>query len=358
MRTLAAALAALLVACGGGGGVEPDTSVERAGPYPVGTTQRTVNDPLRDNRELRVQSWYPAREEYRAEAEAGFDVPVFDSESGFSSIYQQLLDDAPEGCPTRVAHAAIDARPAEGGGFPIILFSHCHECTRYSSFTIAERLASHGFEVIAVDHTGNTLWNWVDGDGVDLDEEFLQVRAADLRFVIDALALDGPIGVFGHSYGSVTAGLVAQEDSRIQAAFGIAAPMENPLLEGVEIARLDMPLGFLVAQEDNSITELGNTFIRDNFAAATGAAWKFEVADAGHWSFSDLVGIEPFPAGCGDAERQTNGDPFTYLPPETGRAIGAAYVTAFFKATLGFDAGAAAYLEEARFDGLVSVETR
>ena len=35
---------------------------------------------------------------------------------------------------------------------------------------------------------------------------------------------------------------------------------------------LDVPLGFLVAVEDNSITELGNTFLRDNFAMAAGPA--------------------------------------------------------------------------------------
>jgi hypothetical protein len=53
-------------------------------------------------------------------------------------------------------------------------------------------------------------------------------------------------------------------------------------------------------------------------------------------------------AGCGMAQRQTTGDPFTYLGPPTGRAIAAAYVTAFFEANLLGQAGARDYLDGAR----------
>lgn len=326
----------VLAACGSD--PAPDLSVEAAGPYPVGT-QHTVHTD--DGRELHVQVWYPA-----AAGDGGFDVVDFEPDEPRRTVFADLHAAAPAGCPAGRARAAIDAEWA-AGEFPLIVFSHCHECTRFSSFTIAERLASHGFVVAAVDHADNTLWDYAAGTGVPLDADFLPVRAADIAYVME-LFDQRPVGVFGHSFGSVTAGLVAQDDDRIEAAFGIAAPMENPLLQGVSIDQIDVPLGFLVAVEDNSITELGNTFIRDNYAFAPGPAWKIEVADAGHWSFSDLVGIEPFPAGCGDGIRQTNGDEFTYLAPETGREVAAAYVTAFFRATLGDDAGAEAYLTSQR----------
>jgi hypothetical protein len=130
--------------------------------------------------------------------------------------------------------------------------------------------------------------------------------------------------------------------------------MDNPLIEGVHIANLHVPLAFLVAVEDNSITEIGNDLIRkQNFAMATAPAWKWEVADAGHWSFSDVNGAaDLFMAGCGAATRQTTGDPFTYLDPATGRAIAAAYTTAFFRATLEHDDGARAYLDGAHGAGV------
>lgn len=336
----------LLAACGGSD-PSPDLGVESAGDFAVGSRRFTVEDTAR-TRSLVVQAWYPTDA-------AAADVAVEELEDEPNrTAYADLLAAAPAGCPTQTAHVAVDAAPA-AGPFPLVMFSHCHDCVRWSSFTIAERLASHGFVVVAVEHTDNALWDYLDMTDVPLDADFLPVREGDVRFVIDeVLAGDLPvdpetIGMFGHSFGSVTAGLVAQDDDRIDAVFGIAAPMENPLLEGVTIADVDLPIGFLVAQEDNSITEFGNTLIRDNYDQAPGPAWKIEVPDAGHWSFSDLVGVaEPFPAGCGDGVRQTNGDAFTYLDPETGRGIGASYVTAFFKATLLDDAGAEAYLTSQR----------
>ena len=140
------------------------------------------------------------------------------------------------------------------------------------------------------------------------------------------------IGAVGHSFGSVTVGLIAQTDPRITAAMGIAAPMENPLLPGVDIASLTVPLMLVVAVEDNSITEAGNLLIRNNFDAAIGPVWKAEVADAGHWSFSDLCGVvEAFEPGCGEGERQSEpGEAFTYLDAAQGRETISTLAAAFF----------------------------
>src|SRR5262249_9530139 len=135
----------------------------------------------------------------------------------------------------------------------------------------------------------------------------------------------------------------------------------NPFVPGVTLAAITAPVMFVVAVEDNSITEFGNQFIRDNFTDATVPAVKLEIPDAGHWSISDLDGlVDAFAPGCGDAERQTDGEPFTYLDPDTGRAIAASYATAFFKAKLQDDALAARYLESASgsFGVKLSVEAK
>ena len=122
--------------------------------------------------------------------------------------------------------------PAPGGPWPLIIFSHCHNCVRFSAFTVAERLASHGFLVAAPDHTGNTLFDQLNGMDTQIGEEFLQVRVADLQAVLDALlAAADPvpaplqglvdaarIGALGHSFGAATAGRIAQADPRIKAA--------------------------------------------------------------------------------------------------------------------------------------------
>jgi dienelactone hydrolase len=275
--------------------------------------------------------------------------------------YADLLA-AAGACPTRQVEVAIEGIPSPGP-FPFVVASHCHSCTRLSNASTAIRLASHGFVVVAPDHGGDTLWDSLDGNEGSLDAAQLAARVADLQAVLD---LQSPvlssadrtsIGVFGHSFGAVTAGRLAQLDDRIAAAAALAAPMENPLIPGVELDELDMPLLFLVAQEDNSITELGNQFIRTNYREAQLAAWKLEIADAGHWSVSDLVGlVAGFAPGCGADERQTDGAPFTYLDPATGRAITASYVTAFFRATMNNDPGARAYLDADFSDDVVSVE--
>lgn len=366
--------AAVLVASGclvgcddGGAAAAPDLSLEAPGPHVVGTTRIDLTDDAR-GRALPLQVWYPA-----APGSTATELPIETlEEEPNRSAYAALLAAADPACATRTLRAARDATP-DPGPFPLVVISHCHECTRWSTATVAARLASHGIIAAAVDHTGNTLWNQRAGDGLPLDESTLAIRAGDVRFAIDRLALGGggvpggitgaieplAIGVMGHSFGAVTAGKVAQDDGRVGAALALAAPMANPLLPGVSIDAIDVPLGFLVAREDNSISELGNDFIRNNFAAAGPGAWKGELADAGHWSVSDLAGVvDAFAAGCGSGTRQTDGQPFTYLPAVEGRAITAAYATAFFRAHLEGDAGARAYLATPRPPAIVTVEVK
>lgn len=337
----------LLVACEST--VPPDRTVEEPGAYAVGTRRIDIGRTL--------QVWYPT---VTASSEVAIETLEIDP---VRPRYQALLGGVTTACPTRRLDVALDGEPA-AGPFPLVLASHCHNCTRLSNATSAIRLASHGFIVISVDHAGDTLWDSLDGNEGGLTTEALAGRVADLQRILDTEtgfpfdAVDRTrVGVFGHSFGAVTAGRLAQLDDRVHAAAALAAPMENPFIPGVLAAEIAEPVLFLVAQEDNSITEFGNMFIRQNFAKAPAAAWKLELADAGHWSVSDLAGLVPgFKAGCGDGIRQTDGEGFTYLDPEIGRAIAASYLTAFFRATLDDDQGARAYLGREFPDLIVSEE--
>jgi dienelactone hydrolase len=338
-RAASLVLAGLTAACGSE--AAPDLSVEAAGRHTVGTSRLEASV---GGRPVIVQAWYPTDA-----APAAVAIEQLEAEPRRTDYAGLLAAAGP--CPTRSLEVAVDAPPL-AGPFPVVVGSHCHSCTRLSNAASSVRLASHGFVVLTVDHAGDSLWDQLAGTPGSLDAATLQQRVDDLGA---ALALDAPalvgadlgrIGVFGHSFGGVTAGRLAQLDPRIRAAASLAAPMENPLIPGVTLAQLTPPLLFFVAVEDNSITELGNNFIRDNFDAAPGPAWKLEMADAGHWSVSDLAGLVPlFAAGCGDGIRQTTDEPFSYIDPATARDVTAAYLTAFFRATLDDDAGARAYLE-------------
>ncbi|CAN5915042.1 hypothetical protein BH11MYX3_BH11MYX3_35380 [soil metagenome] len=342
-------LSVYVAACGSS--TDPDRSVEQPGTHAVGTRRITATDATRS---YTLQAWYPT-----SSVTAEVAIESLEAEP-IRTRYAGLLAGVGT-CPTRRLDVAVDGEP-EPGSFPLVVGSHCHACTRLSNASTAMRLASHGFVVVTIDHTGDTLWGMLDGNEASLDAAQLALRVADLQLAIDVsspalVSADrSRVGVFGHSFGAVTAGRLAQVDDRVQAAAALAAPMENPLIPGVHVAEIAEPLLFLVAREDNSITEFGNKLIRDNYTAATQDAWKLEIADAGHWSVSDLDGLVPtFAKGCGAGTRMDDGSPFTYLDPELGRTITASYVTAFFRATLDADDGARAYLARGFPDEIVSV---
>ena len=326
-----------------------DHSVEKPGPYAVGTKRIEASDATTS---YVMQAWYPTDGVVT-------DTPIEELEAEpRRTTYRDLLAAAPT-CPSRTLPVALDGAPT-AGSFPVVVLSHCHSCTRLSNASTAIRLASHGFIALSIDHTGDTLWDQLASHSGSLDAAGLQRRVDDITF---ALSMPPPnadmtkVGILGHSFGGVTSGRMAQIDDRIVSAASLAAPMENPLIPGVTLAEIHKPVWFLVAKEDNSITEFGNKFIRDNFAAAPGEAWKMEVSDAGHWSVSDLAGLTMmFAPGCGEGVRQTDDTAFTYLEPTVGRDITASYVTAFFKATLEGDEGARAYLDGEFFDGKVAVD--
>ncbi|EDM79197.1 hypothetical protein PPSIR1_27563 [Plesiocystis pacifica SIR-1] len=331
-----------------------------------------------DARDLSVELWYPASVDAKAAADMGQEIASFVPDDPDAATFAGLLAEAPAECvrsqtmsAPAPASALVDMAEL-GDSLPTVVFSHCHGCTRFSSFSLAEHLASHGFLVAAVNHTGNTLFEALDETLLPLDASTLDLRADDVRRVIDELLDPGAVelpealvgvadeqrlGVFGHSFGAITTGKVLQDDDRAMAGVAIAAPIENPLLPGVTMAAIAEPLAMFVAIEDNSITEFGNQAIRTNFQMANTPAWKLEFVDTGHFAYSDMAGLyEGFAAGCGEGERQTDGTPFTYLDPFVVRDLAAGRIAAFFAMHLLDDADAQAQLEQA--DPLLEIEVR
>ncbi len=210
--------------------------------------------------------------------------------------------------------------------------SHCYGCTRFSTATVATHLATHGFVVVAPDHVGDTLFDKLAGIGLPLDGDTLAVREADVQAAHRA-ALAGELGVdvdpegvvaFGHSFGAVTVGRFLHEGQ------GLPGGPKAALFVG-RVAALDVPLVFLRLLEDHSIGETGNLLIAANFASAVAPAWKVDMAEAGHWSPSDLVGVlEDFMPECGEDERAVSGEPFSCLSAFRGRAFTGEVAAAFF----------------------------
>jgi dienelactone hydrolase len=353
-------LLAFLVGCSSASsGPAPIGPADR-GPYVVGARTLTLTDAAR-GRTLPVEVWYPATEAARAAEAAGESITMMVSSDNDRARYADLLAAAPADCPTKTVHSARDAQPAEGS-FPLVIVSHCYNCTRFTYASIAEHLASHGIAVAAPDHVQNTLFNALDMDALPLNTTTLGIRVADLHFVLNTLldsnaaevdtSLRGRfdaqrVAALGHSFGTVTAGVFTKEEPRVKALVGLATPIENALLPGVTMAEINKPVLMVVAKEDNSITEFGNDMIRDNYRDANPPVWKVELADAGHWSFTDIAGVyQSVMAGCGTAERQTKaGEMFTYPKVADEIDIVRTWTTAMFSAQLLGDATAKAWLE-------------
>ncbi len=348
---------------GGAGGAGDTPDYTMPGPTAVGVATTSVTDGSR-GRTLPVELWYPTDA-----AGAASEVIDFETDPDRRAALSPLLDAAPRECVATTTGATRDAA-ATAGEYPVILYSHCYTCTRWSAHAVMERLASHGFVVVSPDHEGDTLFDRLDGNASPLSNALVDVREADIRFVLDQVlggsalpeglsANPSQIGMLGHSIGSVTAGRVAQNDARIAAVAGLAAPMENILYGEVLMANITMPLGLVEATEDNSIGEPGNVFIEENFSKANTPAYKLDIVDAGHWSVTNIAGLdEVFAPGCGDDLRQTNGESFTYIPVERGNHYTATFVTALFAAYLRDEPTALALLRSKPWPTEAPLQTR
>ena len=166
------------------------------GPYWVGTREFVIED---NERPLPVTVWYPALNPDRAEEVSAYtiDYPP--------TIFNETV----------AGHAVQDAAvDVEHGPYPLVIFSHGLWVFRASAVWLTEHLASHGFVVMALDHTGDTESERNSRDPGD----FLIYRPLDITRVIDyADALTAPVGalsgvididrvaVAGHSFGGYTA---------------------------------------------------------------------------------------------------------------------------------------------------------
>lgn len=385
----AASLLLLVVSIGCGGGGEADAGLDapgndtpsvdtalpfdsgpvigavydEAGAFPVGNTRAVFTDRT-GARELPVELWYPAAESARAAADAGQPMEAFEAGSPHEAALAAAVASSPPSCIRSTMHSALDADViAEPALLPVVVFSHCHACTRFDVAEMSERLASHGIVVVAPDHLGNTAW---DDPPAAVGPEFLAVRVSDVRSVLDVLldttatampaSLRGRIdparaAVMGHSFGAATTGPVVAEDDRFIAALAIAAPVR--VLGSVDAADIRVPYLFLLAEEDNSIGRGGNNLIRADHRALSTPSWLVSVPGAGHWSFSDIAGLGGnYTPGCAALD-----DTFAYPDNATMRELASDVAAGFFASRLLGDPDGDAFLASGFF-GRATVERR
>lgn len=348
-----------------GGGDGGSARAENA----VGTVRIELK--ISDNRTIPVQIWYPAVDSARAEATTGHPTQEFEPTGAQRDKLAAMLAKGTDKCTSKTMHAAhAPAALAQTQKFPALLFSHCLDCFRFSSFTVAEHLAANGFVVAAPDHVGGTLYDGVGALG--LTEDNLVQRTKDVAKVIDTLldaqstllpaSLKGKIdadriGMYGHSFGAITTARMLLNEPRIKAGALLTAPFDPPFQDWNVLADVTRPALFVKASEDTNII---NTPLQDNFDLYPKPVWLVEIKDAGHYSVTDIVGIDgQYPQGCGKDLRVDNPNvEFTFIDIDLARTITKSYVAAFFNAQLNNDAAATSYLSTATPKDNVAVKKR
>ncbi len=241
----------------------------------VGHASTLLVDPARADRLLGVGCWYPAR-----------------SADGAAAVYEVLPG-------VGFTAAASENAPAVPGPHPLVVFSHGRSGARTSYTLLCEGLAARGFVVVAPDHPGDTLVDWMLGTQVDDATNEIQ-RVDDLRFMLDALLADHsvlpPLGhvddasvaVVGHSYGAFTALAYAgadPRDVRVRAVAGLQSFTRS--LSRKVIARIEVPALLVAGIQDETCPPEVDTD-RAWGVLVDRDARRVDVEAAGHQACSDV----------------------------------------------------------------------
>jgi predicted dienelactone hydrolase len=161
-----------------------DVTPSARGIYRVGVKTVKLTDATR-NRPLALEVWYPAKLEASAE----------------KSVYKSTVGATPYSVQARAGRdaPALESTPK----FPLIVYSHGQPGSRMQAHYLLEHLASQGFVVAALDHTGSTH--------ADVTQESyatgLVDRPLDILFAATEIPKQFPgsdannIGLLGYSYG-------------------------------------------------------------------------------------------------------------------------------------------------------------
>jgi predicted dienelactone hydrolase len=310
---------------------------EPSGPYRIGRTACDWLDAEREEpyargarRELAAWIWYPARPAPGARSSAY--LPGWWSLNGWLWGFD----------PARVRVRAIPEAPAAEApnGFPVLLFSPSGFAPHFYT-ALVEQLASHGYVVVGLAHSYETLPLSVFADGrvklfkpasvggalqvsrrpwaedVRARAAVVGIKAEDLRFAVSQLARlqagSGPLagrldlsrlGAFGHSFGGAAAAEFCRRDRRCRAA----ASLDGGLWTDPGRAGLSRPFLQLFGEHPEYVQPCAESVRQGSFAsleycrqdrAFAVEAWQraytsaqpgysFQLRGAGHVGFTDL----------------------------------------------------------------------
>jgi dienelactone hydrolase len=285
--------------------------------YPIGHTTIVLIDTSRNpdgsapvttaGRPLYVHLWYPTSAGSTQHIRYSWNNPVYTQNSG-GGVYPGLPDTpALTFAGSTSAHPIAEGAPLAKGRFPLLVATHGYEVAAAKNMPdTLEALASHGYIVASVEHTGDDddwyqtyfMENYVGlslGPNPSIYSATILQRVKDVSFVLGSVLggkadrnaapfaerIDAEkVGVLGYSLGGQTSlatvtGISTQgqpADRRIKAAFMGAGSNYGLLLNAADYANAHVPLMFFGNDSGIAYT---------NFNAFTGSERKYLVDIAG-----------------------------------------------------------------------------
>lgn len=264
------------------------------GEYEVGVQTITIDDPAGE-RPLTVDVWFPIAD--------GADATVPHRYVYLPTVYYES--------PNAFSATADAIAP---GPFPLVVYSHGSGGLRYIHSAYTEALASHGYVVVAADHTGNTALERI--SGADIPPEVTAYnRPNDVRRLIDAFidpshpaagAYAGQIdaeqiAVTGHSLGGYTSIAIATgisnevgdlaPDDRVDAIIPLAPASGPTLLSDELLSSIDVPLMVVVGTDDIT-TPVDPNVTRIWDLSTVAPAYRVELVAGEHETFTDICAYQ------------------------------------------------------------------
>ncbi|MEM7435285.1 MAG: hypothetical protein AAF436_09055 [Myxococcota bacterium] len=228
LASLVCAWVAIGAACGDGNAVNDVDLAElfEPGTHVVGYQQATTTYSRAgtgEPRALAMSLWYPASD---------------DAPQGFA----EYTTGGAISIPSTVA--LVSPAVAEGGPFPVVVYSHGAGGEAQHAYPYAEFLASHGFVVISPEHPGTTIADL--GENYSAFERWILDRPADITASLDWL--ENPtlpeiagrtdtsqVGLIGFSMGANGGYMLGGAELDREALRAACSPQDCPLLHVPEV---------------------------------------------------------------------------------------------------------------------------
>jgi hypothetical protein len=297
-----------------------------SGSYAVGTFLRVVTDSSRlretvpPTNSFMAKFWYPAEPKAGVAPGAYVDPKITLIPTGEGTLFWPNSSTVSQ----FFSHALPDAPLATNRiRYPVLLYSH--GLTRFlgQNTDTLQELASHGYVVVAIDHTDAFASVFPNGEVVrgkqitrceDINISMLEYRAHELRYVMDELdrlnASDAllagrldleRLGLIGKSVGGMTVGHVGRIDARCKAVVLLDAGITLEVPPNLTSAGLQKP--FLSMSSTIARPPCDGEWLKSSlalFAAASSDAYWCQIQNSSHNSFDDRGSVLNDITGTGD----------------------------------------------------------